>query len=309
MARKPRIEFEGAFYHVLTRGNQKQEIFREDRDFSKYLQILIDYKNRYRFLLYAYVLMPNHVHLLVETKEVPLSKILQGINQRYTMYFNWKYDTVGHLFQGRYKAILCDKDAYLLKLIKYIHYNPVKAGIVNSLDKYLWSSHGDFIKASPSRSVDSQLILSILATKVGQARRLYREFMEEANVISEKDLNKTVDQRILGDEDFAEQIMTKAGNNISPGRALKKFSLEEIAQSVQRFSGINQKELRGNGKSPKIIRAKKVFTMIAREYGYKGKEMAAFLRKDPAAITRYLKNPENLNSTMGEILNAIENRQ
>jgi putative transposase len=267
MARRPRIEFEGAFYHVLTRGNQKQEIFLEDSDFLKYLEILFDYKNRYRFLLYAYVLMPNHVHLLMETKEIPLSKILQGINQRYTMYFNWKYDTVGHLFQGRYKAILCDKDAYLLKLIKYIHYNPVKAGIVNSLDKYLWSSHGDFIKANPSRNVDSQLMLSLFSEKVGAARRLYREFMEQADVISEEDLNRMVDQRILGDEDFAEKVMTKAGNNILPGRVLKKFSLEEIAQRVQRFTGISQKELKGNGKSPKIIRGKKMFTLILRKRG------------------------------------------
>jgi hypothetical protein len=245
----------------------------------------------------------------METKEIPLSKILQGINQRYTMYFNWKYDTVGHLFQGRYKAILCDKDAYLLKLIKYIHYNPVKAGIVNSLDKYLWSSHGDFIKANPSRNVDSQLMLSLFSEKVGLARRLYREFMEQADVISEEDLNRMVDQRILGDEDFAEKVMTKAGNNILPGRVLKKFSLEEIAQRVQRFTGINQKELKGNGKSPQIIRGKKMFTLIAREYGYKGKEVAAFLQKDPAVITRYLKNSESLNSPMEEILRAIENHQ
>jgi len=189
MARRPRIEFEGAFYHVLTRGNQKQKIFLEEKDFSKYLQILIDYKKRYRFLLYAYVLMPNHVHLLVETKDVPLSRILQGINQRYTMYFNWKYDTVGHLFQGRYKAILCDKDEYLLNLIKYIHYNPVRAGIVNSLEKYFWSSHGNYLKTKPAGSVDTQLIFPIFSEKLGQARRLYQKFMEDEVFISKEELN------------------------------------------------------------------------------------------------------------------------
>jgi len=302
MARRPRIEFEGAFYHVLTRGNQKQEIFLEEKDFSKYLQILIDYKKRYRFLLYAYVLMPNHVHLLVETKENPLSKILQGINQRYTMYFNRKYDTVGHLFQGRYKAILCDKDEYLLKLIKYIHYNPVRAGIVDSLDKYRWSSHRDFINTIPGGTVDSQLILPMFSEKLRHARKLYQKFMEDGSVISKKDLNRTVDQRILGDEDFAEQVMTKTGNNLSPGRVSKKLSLEEIADRVQRFGGINRKELMGKGKGQKVQQGKKLLSLIAREYGYRGKEVAAFLQKDPAVITRYLKNPESLYKTISEIL-------
>ena len=113
MARKPRIEFEGGFYHVITRGNQKQKIFRDEQDFLKYLKFLSDYKERYGFSLYAYVLMQNHVHLLMQMGEIPLSKILQGINQRYTMHFNRRDRTVGHLFQGRYKSILCDKDEYL----------------------------------------------------------------------------------------------------------------------------------------------------------------------------------------------------
>src|SRR6266540_6708660 len=109
MPRKPRIEFEGAFYHVITRGNQRQKIFRSPADHQKYLQLLTIYKNRYRCFVYAYVLMGNHVHILIETKDVPLSKVFQGINQTYTAYFNKIHRTVGHLFQGRYKAVLCDR--------------------------------------------------------------------------------------------------------------------------------------------------------------------------------------------------------
>jgi REP element-mobilizing transposase RayT len=131
MARKPRIEFEGALYHVITRGNQKQRIFRGTEDYERYLKILGDYKTRYDFALYAYVLMGSHVHLLMETKAVPLSRILQGINQSYTMYFNRRHTTVGHLFQGRYKAILCDQDSYLISLVKYIHMNPIRARVAN----------------------------------------------------------------------------------------------------------------------------------------------------------------------------------
>ncbi|MDH4163923.1 MAG: transposase [Nitrospirota bacterium] len=127
MPRKPRIEFAGAFYHVIVRGNQKQRVFKDAADFQKYLLTLTVYKNRAGCRIYAYVLMNNHVHLLVETQDVPLSKVMQGVNQTYTMYFNRKYRTVGHLFQGRYKAILCDRDAYLLGLVKYIHENPLRA--------------------------------------------------------------------------------------------------------------------------------------------------------------------------------------
>ena len=114
MARKPRIEFEGAFYHVVTRGNQKQKIFKYPEDYDKYHQILTVYKNRYQFELYAYVFMSNHVHLLIETRDIPLSKIMQGTNQSYTLYFKKKYRTVGHLFQGRNKDILFDRDTYIL---------------------------------------------------------------------------------------------------------------------------------------------------------------------------------------------------
>jgi putative transposase len=93
--------------------------------------------------------MDTHIHLLIETGQVPLSKVLQGINQRFTMYFNWRYGTVGHLFQRRYKAILCDKDAYLVSLVKYLHCNPVRAGMVKQPEEYWWSSHCPIIKPDP----------------------------------------------------------------------------------------------------------------------------------------------------------------
>jgi len=158
MARKPRIEYEGAFYHVITRGNQKQKIFKDPLDYRKFLEILIGYKQRYHFHLFAYILMSNHVHLLIETSDIPLSKIFQGVNQRYTMYYNRRYKTVGHLFQGRYKAILCNRDRYLLALIKYIHYNPLRAKIAESLDQYPWR-HRAYFTTERSELLDTDLVL------------------------------------------------------------------------------------------------------------------------------------------------------
>ena len=116
MARKSRVEFEGALYHVIARGNHRRDIFRDEADRETYLERIEHYRERYRCVVYAYVLMSNHVHLLIETGAVGLSKIMQGIQFSYTQRYNRRHRAVGHLFQGRYKAILCDRDAYLLEL-------------------------------------------------------------------------------------------------------------------------------------------------------------------------------------------------
>lgn len=131
MARKPRIEFPGALYPVFSRGNNKQKVFQCDKDYAAFLERIIKYAERYLFKVYVFVLMPNHLHLVMETHVVPLSKIMQGLLQSYTIYFHKNYHSVGHLFQGRYKAILCDKEAYLMELVRYIPLNPVRADIVD----------------------------------------------------------------------------------------------------------------------------------------------------------------------------------
>ena len=145
MARKPRVEYAGAFYHVICRGNQRQAIFRNEADRKCYLERLEQYRERYGFKVYGYVLMSNHVHLLIETGQVPLSRIMQGLQLRYTGYFNRKYNKVGHLFQGRYKAILCDRGAYLLELVRYLHLNPQRMRSAIEAGTYRWSSHGAYL--------------------------------------------------------------------------------------------------------------------------------------------------------------------
>lgn len=286
MARRPRLEFEGAFYHVLTRGNRKQEIFRDKLDYSKYLRILTDYKDRYPFLLYGYVLMPNHVHLLIETGAIPLSKILQGINQRYTMYFNWRYETVGHLFQGRYKAILCDKMEYLLNLIKYIHNNPVRAGLVEEEGEYPWSSHRALLKPKEKAIVDSRLTLEVFADDLEKAVKLYRHFMGQGTV-SNTELEKIFDQRILGNVEFVGRVLDREEEKILPMKRKHEFSLKEIAHGVVTVFGFGAEELKGKKRSAEINGARSVFTLIARGYGYKGIEIAEYLERDATSVTKY----------------------
>ena len=139
MARKPRVHFPGALYHVIARDNKGQRVFRREADFELYLKLLKDYKQELGFLLYAYALMPTHVHLLLESGDMPLSGLMQRLQFRYTRNYNIRYKTWGHLFQGRYKAILCEKDSDLVELSVYLHLNPVRAGIVQNPKEYLWT--------------------------------------------------------------------------------------------------------------------------------------------------------------------------
>jgi REP element-mobilizing transposase RayT len=307
MARKPRIEFEGALYHVITRGNQRQEIFRAIEDYERYLRILRDYKARFDFVLYAYVLMGNHVHLLIETKVAPLSKILQGLNQTYTMYFNRKYATVGHLFQGRYKAMLCDKDSYLLSLVKYIHMNPVRAGRARCPEAYLWSSHRLYIGESRDRGiVDSEHVLKIFSEDNRRARRAYQEYMEEKEVLPREEVYATVDQRIVGNEGFVETVKAKAGRSDFQGRRKHAYSLPDITKAVEELYGITLVQLRGRGGEEQLGRGRRLVSLVAKEYGYKGQEVAEYLWRDPSVITRYLKEGNRLGSEVEKVLAKLQ---
>jgi REP element-mobilizing transposase RayT len=293
MARKPRIEFEGAFYHVISRGNQRQKIFRSDADYSCYLDLLARYRERYGFRLYAYALMGNHVHLLVETGPAPLSKILQGLTQSYTVYFNRRYRTSGHLFQGRYKAVLCDKDEYLLTLVKYIHLNPLRAKVVDRLDAYPWSSHPAYLKkASEGDLIDPGFVLSLFAESRVKAVRRYRAFMTDGDSVDRKEIYCMVDQRVLGDEPFVQAVRNIQSQEIKEGKPRHGYSLDALAKAVATAGGATTALMRSSSKARDISASRRLLSRLARMYGYRNKDIAAFLGKDPAAVTHYLSRGE-----------------
>ncbi|HDO21625.1 MAG TPA: transposase, partial [Nitrospirae bacterium] len=140
MARPLRIEYPGAFYHITSRGNERKDIFKSARDREKFLSYLESSTQRYGAVIHVYCLMTNHYHLLLETPLGNLSQIMRHINGAYTTYFNTRRQRSGHLFQGRYKAIVVDADEYAEELSRYIHLNPVRAGIVERPEEYQWSS-------------------------------------------------------------------------------------------------------------------------------------------------------------------------
>lgn len=305
MPRKPRIEYHGAFYHVITRGNQRQKIFKDATDFQKYLQLLAIYKNRYSYHLYAYVLMSNHLHLLIETGCVPLSKILQGINQTYTMYFNRRYRTVGHLFQGRYKAILCDRDNYLLALLKYVHYNPIRAEIVERLDAYPWSSHHAYTgKNNLLDLVDTDQILMMFSESKGSARKRYQTFIDDGDIMKKDEVYTTIDQRLQGDDGFVDRVLEKYDGEVKRELRMKEYALPQIAKAVGKHYGVTLRDLRSAAKQQRVMQGRRAFSLVAREYGYKGKEIAEYLFKEPSSVTKYVRS-EGIKSEVKKLIRQI----
>ncbi len=291
MPRKSRIEYAGAFYHVISRGNQKQKIFKDSADYEKYLQILTSYKQRRHFHLYAYVLMSNHLHLLVETQDVPLSKILQGINQSYTMHFNRKYRTVGHLFQGRYKAILCDRERYLLALLKYMHYNPVRAKITETPSRYRWSSDKAY-RSGGNELIDGDTVLRMFSENRTRARQKYREYMDDGITVKKQEVYATIDQRLLGDDSFVDKIAAEYGK-VKKERRRREYPLAQLAGAVAAAAEIASEELRGAGRQRDIAAGRVAFTALAKAYGYRVIEIAAYLRRDPTAVSQYARKIED----------------
>ena len=208
VARPLRIEYPGAFYHVTSRGNERKRVFQSTRDREKYLSYLESAHERYGAVIHAYCLMGNHYHLLLETPRGNLSQILHHINGAYTTYFNIKRKRSGHLFQGRFKGILVDKDAYCKELSRYIHLNPVRAGIVKTPLEYPWSSYRCF--AGQDRKPQWLTTALVLGEFGGEGRkgfRNYREYVERGKTKEpENPLKNVIASTFLGGEEFINRI-------------------------------------------------------------------------------------------------------
>lgn len=196
-------------YHVLTRGNNRQDVFEDEEDFRKYLDILLRYKEKYHFKLYHYVLMTNHVHLVIEPSEGggSLSEIMKVINLAYAQHYKRKYRHTGHFWQDRYKSIIISKDGYLLACGSYVELNPVRAKIVEDPKDYTWSSYRVYGYGKRDIRIDEHPVYLQLSEDEGDLRRKYREFVRE--MLKEKKAMKgEMDKRIVyGGEDFVKDMM------------------------------------------------------------------------------------------------------
>ena len=183
-------------------------------DYKAYLNRLEKYRAQCQVRIYAYCLMPNHVHMLVETGNTPLARFMQGVQKADTQYFNLRYRKVGHLFQGRYKAIICERDKYLLALVRYIHLNGVRAKLAGRPEQYRYSGHRSYLRKGTDRIVDTTPILKLLGGKKGYERFVLEGIGEEHN----EAYYAVEDQRFLGGEGFGEEISRDGEVLIAPKR-------------------------------------------------------------------------------------------
>ena len=292
MDRRPRIHFAGALYHVISRGNRRQGIFRDEKDLKRFLTYLSHCKMRFPFRLYAYALMKNHIHLLVEVEKVPLSKIMQSFLFRYTQYFNRRYRQVGHLFQGRYKAIVCDKDAYLLELVRYIHLNSVRARVVKRPEDYVWTGHLSYLGKREEDLIDQGFVLDQLGEDLSSAKRRYRRFVWEGMTGGHEEKYYQVKaQRYLGEDAFVERI---EGERKESEDWMYEIPLEVISREVARAIGCREDELHSVRRSRQGSLGRGMVAYLARRIsGYRVKEIADHFRRSSVAVSEAIMKIED----------------
>lgn len=204
MSRPLRIEYEGAFYHVMSRGNARQAIYANDADRQCFLNILATVNDKYNWLIHAYCLMGNHYHLVVETLEANLSKGMRQLNGVYSQAYNRNHRKTGHVFEGRYKALLVQKESYLLQVAQYIVRNPVRAKITKSLQNYPWSSYPATAGYSlPHACLSTNLILAEFSQNESIAQKKYRESVNQGH---EEELVKSASWGVVGSNEFVETV-------------------------------------------------------------------------------------------------------
>jgi putative transposase len=307
MARKPRVYFPGALYHVISRGNQRQDIFLDDKDRTAYLSYLSECKERYSIEVYAYALMKNHIHLLLEVHEIPLSRFMQSLLFRYARFFNKRYSKVGHLFQGRYKAILCDKDAYLLELVRYIHLNPIRAKVVSDLERYLWTSHLSYLGKRKEDFVNLDFVLGQFGENKSLGRRKYLGFiLEELGSGHQKNFYEVKDQRFLGEESFIKRI---EGEKRGGEKEVFDILIEVIAKAVSKASEIGLGRMYSQTFERKGALGRGRVAYLARKLaGKMVKDIAEHFQRSPIRMSQAiieietrLRKDESLRKTVGQL--------
>ena len=284
MARPLRIEYPGAVYHVTSRGNEKKPVFKDDADRQNFLNTLQHVNKRYDWICHAYCLMTNHYHILVETPEGNLSIGMRQINSVYTQLFNKRHGRTGHLFQGRYKAILIQKDSHLLEVCRYVVLNPVRAKMAEKPEDYVWSSYlATAGKATAHPCLTTDWVLRQFSGKRGRAEQEYRKFVQWG--IGQKTIWTEVrGQSLLGEESFMDKLV----NHLR-----KQKDIPEIPQSQRYATRPALKVLLpdGIGDDPKRLRRR--LSEAVEKHGYRQSELARHVGVHYSTISHWLREYEN----------------
>jgi REP element-mobilizing transposase RayT len=287
MARPLRIEFAGAVYHVTSRGNGRQRIFLDDQDNRKFLELLGKTIEHFHWICHAFCLMVNHYHLMIETPEANLSKGMHHLNASFCQAHNKRYDTVGHLFQGRFKSIVVDRESYLLELARYVVLNPVRAGMAARPEDWPWSSYRATAglpalqkAARASDFLSTTWLLGQFGPGETAARRHYCEFVS-SGIGQDSPWSKLQSQLYLGKETFVDQI-----KNAIP----EKTTVKEIPKSQRYSARPPLKEIFGGCETRKG-RDEAIVASYG-TYGYEQKEIADYLGIHYTTVCRTIRRQE-----------------
>ncbi len=309
MARKPRIHVPGGVYHVILRGNGGREIFLDPADGAHFLDLLAEGTRRFGFRCHGYCLMPNHVHLVLQAGAMPLSRAMQNLAFRYTRHVNAREGRAGHLFQGRYKAILVDAGSYLLELVRYVHLNPVRAGLAATPEAWRWSGHRVYLGQAAARWLTTDWVLGLLAPREQRARAAYRAFVADGmgeRRRAEFHSGNGGGGRLLGDEDFIRRALEEAGE-----AAVKPPPLDAIIAAVAGECGVTETELAGPARAWRLSRARGLAGLIARDTGAAHLSvLAARFGRDLSSYSRAVRHVEErarTDDTLRDRIQAIKN--
>jgi len=286
MARPHRLQAEDCFYHITSRGDDRKKIFLHGTDYGKFLEYVITAKERFKFYLHAYCLMDNHYHLFLETTQANLSQIMHYINGAYTIYYNVKRKRCGHLFQGRFKSILVEQDAYFSELTRYMHLNPVRAKIVVNPSDYPWSSYNAYRQSKNDGIIDINRVKQFLSMDLRQ----YRGFVEDVKDCPDP-LKNVYAGFILGGARFIKDKLNQLRDEVESKdfahkRAVKNIvELREVINAVAAYFKLDSEQICKSNKRP--MTAKKVaLYLLRRKTGLTNAQIGVSFGMKLAAVSK-----------------------
>ncbi len=282
MPRKNRdSHFPGAIFHAIIRGNNRQNIFFSTEDRHHFYRLLEEGSSRFKYKIHAFCLMTNHVHLLLEVTEVPLAKVMQNLTFRYAQHVNKKLNRVGHLFQGRYKAIFVQNQNYLLELCRYIHFNPLKANMVENLTQYPWSSHRAYLGIESISWLTIDYILSLIPQVLTQ-QMTYQKFME--NELNENDKEKSFLFSEKGELIINDKIILKYQAILA--QEFPKLELSTIINIVSEHLQIGKDKILSKCMQHSASRARTLIAIFSQQFtDLSLKELAQTLNKEASTLS------------------------
>jgi REP-associated tyrosine transposase len=324
MPRKARIDAPGALHHIIARGIDRRSIFKDDTDRDNFLKRVETILSETQTTCYAWALIPNHFHLLLRTGPTSISTVMRRLLTGYAISHNYRHRRHGHLFQNRYKSILCQEDTYLLELIRYIHLNPLRAGIVQDIGKlhrYPYCGHSSLLGRYDRNWQDADYVLKLFHNTVFGARRRYREFVRKGvnqgrqseltggglvrsvggwsavNALRQAGFRQKADERILGDGDFVTAVLKQAGEQFERRYELKSkgCNFDTVVERVVQLLGMESHQVLTNSKNRQSVRARSLVCFWAfSELGINQTELAQRFGISQPAVSSAVRKGEKI---------------